>query len=162
MRTLVTVMALILTGCSQAPPAVQRTEFLGHHLGESVTEWKLIEDPLGPDPVEVCQDIVKSGADAESSRYKNCATFLVNGQYSLTTQDWKTNRERMFSFESWKLAAIVEKFSANEDNDIARELNLKFGAPQESGSAGASWHRSDAEIHLVYSNEGGAAVLLAR
>jgi hypothetical protein len=41
-------------------------------------------------------------------------------------------------------------------------LSLRFGVPQESGSAGASWHRSDGEIHVVYSNEGGATVFLAR
>jgi hypothetical protein len=162
MRMLVTVIALVVTSCSHTPPAAQRTEFLGHHLGESAMEWKLIEDPLGPNPVEVCQDIVKSSTGAESDQFKDCATFLVSGHYTITTKDWKTNREREFHFESWKLAAIVERFSVNEHDDVARELNLRFGVPQKSDSVGASWQKSDAEIHLVFSNEGGAAVFLAR
>ena len=159
MRMLVTVIALILTGCSQTPAAPQRTEFLGHHLGESETEWKLIEDPLGPSPVQVCQDIVKSGAGAESGQYKDCATFLVSGGYTITTKDWKTNRERKFHFESWKLVAIAENFSVNEHDDVVRDLNLRFGVPQKSDTAGASWQKSDAGIHVFYSNEGGTILL---
>lgn len=123
-------------------------------------EWNLIEDPLGPNPVEVCQDIVKSGANAESDQYKDCATFLVSGRYSITTNDWKTKRERMFRFESWKLAAIVEKFSANDLDDVKKNLNLKFGVPQKSDSASASWQRSDASVQVFYSS--GAILVVAR
>lgn len=141
---------------------LKTTEFLGHHLGESAMEWKLVEDPLGPNPVEVCQDIVKSGAGAESDQYKDCETFLVGGQYIITTNDWKTNRERKFRFASWKLDAIVEKFTASEHDNVTRELNLRFGAPQKSDSAGASWEKSDAKIQVFYSNVGGAILLVAR
>lgn len=141
---------------------LKTTEFLGHHLGESPMEWKLVEDPLGPNPVEVCQDIVKSGAGAESDQYKDCTTFLVNGRYSITTKDWKTNRERTFRFESWKLAGIVEQFPANENDDVRRELNLKFGVPQKSDSTSAFWQDSDANIQLFYSNERGVTLVVAR
>jgi hypothetical protein len=123
-------------------------------------EWKLIEEPLGPNPVEVCQDIVKSGVGAETDKYKDCTTFLVNGEYSITTHDWKTTRERTFRFEDWKLAAIVEKFSAKERDDIGRELNLKFGAPQKSDSASASWQKSDAKIQVFYRDDGGAILVV--
>jgi hypothetical protein len=156
------IIILIFTGCSQAPAPQRATEFLGHHLGETALEWKLIEEPLGPDPVQVCQDIIKSGVNAETDNYKDCATFLVSGQYSITTHDWKTMRERIFRFEGWKLAAIVEKFSGKERDDVGRELNLKFGVPQKSDSASASWQKSDAKIQVFYRDDGGAVLVTSQ
>jgi hypothetical protein len=86
----------------------------------------------------------------------------VSGRYSITINDWKTSRERTFRFEGWKLAAIVEKFSANEHDAVSRELNLRFGAPQKSDSSSALWQKTDAKIQVFYTNEGGATLVVAR
>jgi tRNA U54 and U55 pseudouridine synthase Pus10 len=162
MRMPVTIIALILTGCSQASPPPQTTEFLGHHLGETTIEWKLIENPFAPDPVEVCQDIIKSGAAAETDQYKDCAKFLVSGEYSITMRDWKTRRERTFRFEGWRLAMIMEKFQASEYDAVKKDLTRKFGVPENSQPDSASWQKPDAKIEVLHLKEDGATFVSGR
>lgn len=154
------ILTLILTGCSQPQAAPQNTEFLGHHLGESPTIWKMVEDPLGPSPTEVCQDIIKSGAGAETDRYKDCAIFLKTGEYSIKTRDWQTYREREFFFEGWKLALIAEKYPASEYETVKTEMTARFGAPGKIDSDSASWQEPDVTIRIGRKNDEGTASAL--
>jgi hypothetical protein len=104
--------------------------------------WSAKENSMESDPLQVCQDIVKSGANPTSDEANNCRKFVLKGDYTTDLKDWRSGNRRVFWFTAWKLSGLLVEFPVEQADAIRKDLTLRFGVSADKdvwrGPDGAS------------------------
>jgi len=148
-RHLIVVLSLLASGCAKKSEVSTATSYEGHSLGENSMMWSAAENQLQSDPLEVCKEMVQSGANSASDEGNKCRKFLVTGDYRIDLNDWQSGKKRIFKFTAWKLSAMIFEFSEDQTDRVRQGLIQHFGAPVGKDQ----WRGTDGAFILAANSE---------